>query len=266
MDLWSILEVWLSGHKLPETAEFIGLSVIWWGRLAKALQFISASFILIDIIGINRFKAGGVKIQNLISWQSIFSLPEFIRRNVRLMSIDRSLSHLQESSEYIYTTTSEITAEGPHGKPLGRITTTTKKPNPNYSEANNLKIRAERERLRNEKEHLLQSRLVSHWVYRVPGICGISFAIYATYQIRNLIPYQLEWILFLILSPIIYYAGSYFLLLCGAIILRLPIFLTEFFILEPIGRILSNERFKNMGLIASYIFLLIGFAVDILTS
>jgi hypothetical protein len=53
IDVWSAAQIWLSGTKLDAHC-IAGFSIVWIGRVAKLIAFLSAIPILVDLIGEER--------------------------------------------------------------------------------------------------------------------------------------------------------------------------------------------------------------------
>lgn len=47
---------WFSGNTVPGQAELWGVSVLWWGRIGKALAFLAGATVILDIIGPERLR------------------------------------------------------------------------------------------------------------------------------------------------------------------------------------------------------------------
>jgi hypothetical protein len=64
----SIIEawrLWLSGD-LSLNATLWGMSILWWGRIGKFMQFFGAATIIADIIGPEEIRHFGISLQNSI--------------------------------------------------------------------------------------------------------------------------------------------------------------------------------------------------------
>lgn len=69
MDEVSIVKawaLWLSGN-LPPNAMLWGISILWWGRFGKVMQFVGAITIIADIIGPERIRGFGASLQSTIT-------------------------------------------------------------------------------------------------------------------------------------------------------------------------------------------------------
>ncbi|HEY9699447.1 MAG TPA: hypothetical protein V6D10_19470 [Trichocoleus sp.] len=62
--------LWLSGH-LSSHATIWGVSIFWWGRLGKMMQFVGAITIIADIIGPEKIRRFGTSLQSAITPTSL---------------------------------------------------------------------------------------------------------------------------------------------------------------------------------------------------
>jgi hypothetical protein len=63
VEAWTL---WLSGHLSPN-ALIWGVSIFWWGRLGKMMQFVAAITIVADIIGPEKIRRFGASLQGAIT-------------------------------------------------------------------------------------------------------------------------------------------------------------------------------------------------------
>ncbi|WP_285607226.1 hypothetical protein [Actinokineospora globicatena] len=72
-DLGSVLALWLSG-KQTSGATLWGLSMVWWGRVGKLLQFLAGCVVVLDLVGPERLRAVGArataKVGDFQAWRS----------------------------------------------------------------------------------------------------------------------------------------------------------------------------------------------------
>lgn len=61
--LWEAWSRWFEG-RLPDDAELWGMSLVFWGRLGKLLQFIAGLTVVLDLIGAERLRAWGTSARN----------------------------------------------------------------------------------------------------------------------------------------------------------------------------------------------------------
>lgn len=64
--IFAAWKLWLSGH-LPSDTMIWGVSVFWWGRLGKIMQFIGAITIIADIIGPEKIRSFGASLHTAIT-------------------------------------------------------------------------------------------------------------------------------------------------------------------------------------------------------
>lgn len=58
--------LWLTGHLSPHLTLW-GVSIFWWGRLGKMMQFVGAVTIIADIIGPEKIRRFGTALQSIIT-------------------------------------------------------------------------------------------------------------------------------------------------------------------------------------------------------
>jgi hypothetical protein len=63
VEAWSL---WLSGRLSPNVM-ILGVSIFWWGRLGKVMQFVGAATIIADIIGPERIRHFGSSLHGAIT-------------------------------------------------------------------------------------------------------------------------------------------------------------------------------------------------------
>lgn len=63
VEAWSL---WLSGRLSPNTI-ILGISIFWWGRLGKVMQFVGAVTIIADIIGPEKIRSFGTSLHGAIT-------------------------------------------------------------------------------------------------------------------------------------------------------------------------------------------------------
>ncbi|MFI7232620.1 hypothetical protein ACIBO5_56370 [Nonomuraea angiospora] len=57
-DLEKVVTIWLSGSQTSGSTLW-GLSMVWWGRAGKLLQFLAGCAVLLDLVGPERLRAAG---------------------------------------------------------------------------------------------------------------------------------------------------------------------------------------------------------------
>jgi hypothetical protein len=72
VEAWAL---WLTGHLSPH-ATIWGVSLFWWGRLGKMMQFVGAFTIIADIIGPEKIRRFGTSLQGAITPNSLI---QFLR-------------------------------------------------------------------------------------------------------------------------------------------------------------------------------------------
>lgn len=60
------LSIWLS-QSFGSTCPVLGVSILWWGRIGKLLQFIGGITILLELIGVERVQAYGNELYSSVS-------------------------------------------------------------------------------------------------------------------------------------------------------------------------------------------------------
>lgn len=72
-DIGAVLAMWFSG-KQTSGATLWGLSMVWWGRVGKLLQFMAGCAVILDLVGPDRLRAIGArataKVDDFRAWQS----------------------------------------------------------------------------------------------------------------------------------------------------------------------------------------------------
>jgi hypothetical protein len=74
LEAWSL---WLSGD-LSSNAVLLGISILWWGRLGKLMEFVGGATIIADIIGPEKIRRFGTSLHNAIT---PMLLMEFLRNS-----------------------------------------------------------------------------------------------------------------------------------------------------------------------------------------
>ena len=251
MNPLELIHEWMK-HKLPDETLLYGIHVFWWARAGKVIQLASGSVILLNIIGIPKIRAGGERIRHLMSWQTVFTTPRILKRLISILEIDLELFGLNEEPEYTYE---------PVG-PSDRRPVMVKTANPKYSRLENEKIRRRREALSLEKKHLKETTPFSVLIY-IPGILGVGYSAYLTHTLLHGNANWLFWIL--ALAPI-FFGVNFLCAFLTVALLRFPVFVAEAFILEPVGRLLSNERLETIAMTTSFLLLVISSLIDIVLS
>ena len=70
LDAWIL---WLAGHLSPHSTIW-GVSIFWWGRLGKMMQFIGAATIIADIIGPEKIRAFGSSLHGAVTTKVLIEL------------------------------------------------------------------------------------------------------------------------------------------------------------------------------------------------
>lgn len=69
-------KLWLSDN-LPADAVLWGISIFWWERIGKVMQFLGGSTIIADIIGPEKIRYFGTSLENTIPYTTLI---QFLRR------------------------------------------------------------------------------------------------------------------------------------------------------------------------------------------
>jgi uncharacterized membrane protein len=75
--------LWLSGNLSPNATIF-GVSIFWWGRLGKTMQFVGAITIIADIIGPAKIRSFGASLHGAITSTTLM---QFLRHSFRWYTI-----------------------------------------------------------------------------------------------------------------------------------------------------------------------------------
>ncbi|SMD16204.1 hypothetical protein [Lentzea albidocapillata] len=72
-DIGTVLAIWFSG-KQTSGATLWGLSMVWWGRAGKLLQFMAGCVVILDLVGPDRLRAIGARataeVSDFRAWRS----------------------------------------------------------------------------------------------------------------------------------------------------------------------------------------------------
>ncbi|SDK26379.1 hypothetical protein SAMN04488074_1053 [Lentzea albidocapillata subsp. violacea] len=72
-DIGTVLAIWFSG-KQTSGATLWGLSMVWWGRAGKLMQFMAGCVVILDLVGPDRLRAIGArataKVSDFRAWRS----------------------------------------------------------------------------------------------------------------------------------------------------------------------------------------------------
>ena len=262
MTLVELIDHWWQGtSSISPTTELYGMSALWWSRTAKITQIITGFFVLIEVIGIEKIKKGGERIAMVLSFREIFSYPNFLKKRLRVLQIDFALfMGTKEEPKY----KDEVDYVGKDAsRPV--VVPNSQYPNPEYSAEKNQTIRKKRVNLQKEKELLGGNSWISWWIY-LPGVIAVVFALWFMDAITTDWEVSVHWLFIAFICVLLFFATNLLLLWIIAIVARLPLFILEYALLEPMGYVMKNKHLKKIILLTSFFLLLLASLVDLLLS
>lgn len=75
ISIFTAWKLWLTGD-LPSDVMIWGVSIFWWGRIGKIMQFVGAITIVADIIGPERIRDFGASLHTAITRMNLFRFLE----------------------------------------------------------------------------------------------------------------------------------------------------------------------------------------------
>lgn len=254
MGLREFIHAWLTS-KIHDDAILFGYQVFWWARAGKLVQLISGSVILLNIIGVEKIQEAGAWIGRLITWQTIFSMPNAIKRRLTILGIDWELWNTNEIPRYLPVETDSDM----------HFIDTSKSPrelNPEYSEEKNALIKARIHELNKQKRALKGNKILDGLIY-IPGIIA---CIWSCLLIHSWDVMSVKWLLWLATAALIFFIANLVVAFLVAIVLRIPLLLIDLLVITPIARLLSIKELERFALALSFVLLVLGSLVDIALS
>jgi hypothetical protein len=230
LELFEAWQLWAVG-RIPDDYVLWGLPITWWGRAGKLTSFISGLVIVVDLIGVPRFRSFGASLQTLFSlsearanvWQGLLLVREMLLYTFSAMALAGARRHPEAYDVGAFREKVELHATA-----------------------------AERTRYYKVNAPLAILLTIGFvWLrLQAPTRDGVVELLMLTFSFIA--------VSFCFLAPMIILLTT---LLATAFLL-----IIEYLLIEPIARVLDNPFLEKWAKLGSLVCLLLGFHFDLLSS